>query len=242
MRNYPVSIFLPIYNFNPGQLVSNVKIVHTFVSSEYHEFEVVLVDDTSGRETKEAIEKTASLKNVRTIRYDNGPSRRENLAASFLKAKYGIIAFMDIDLSTELKHLLELTDKINQGYDIVIGSRYKGITPERETYRLVLSKAYNFALWILFGSRMGDHTCGFKGFKKDAISNLIQELGYDYSGRRGWFWDAEMLIRAQKGNYRIIEIPVKWTRDAESTFYLGRESKLIPYLLSLWFSQVFHKK
>lgn len=236
MRKYPVSIFLPVYNLNPSRLIRNVTAVHDFAKENYDTFEIVIVDDNSGKETKAAIAKVIKLKNIRVLDYTNGPSRRENLAVSFSQAQYGIVCFMDADLSTELKYTLNLTDKIDEGYEVVEGSRYKGIASSRERYRFVISKVYNFALRILFGSKIRDHTCGFKGFRKQAIVELVKELGYDTSRKRGWFWDAEMLIRARRRRYKVTEIPVRWTSDSQSTFSLSREYKMVPYLIEFWFS------
>ena len=62
---------------------------------------------------------------------------------------------------------------------------------------------------------------------------LINEMGYDKNMVRGWFWDAELLIRAQKRNYKIVVIPVKWVCGEKSSFNLKRELKAIPYLIKL---------
>lgn len=240
-RKYPVSVFLPVYNLHPSRLVKNVTAVHDFMKNNYDAFEIIIVDDNSNKETKTAIGEVRELKNVKVLHYTKGPSRRENLAASFSEAKYETLCFMDTDLPTELKHTLDLTDKVEEGYEIVGGSRYKGIAPKRKIYRFILSKVYNFVLRILFRSNIRDHNCGFKGFRKQAIMKLVKELGYDTSGKRGWFWDAEMLIRAERGRYKVLEIPVEWTGSAQSTFSILRESKVIPYLIRLWFSFNFGK-
>ena len=70
---------------------------------------------------------------------------------------------------------------------------------------------------------MHDFTCGFKAFRKEVIVGLVERLGYDRTGRRGWFWDAEMLIRTQREGLRISEIPVVWSAAQESTFSFRRE-------------------
>ncbi|MEX0888123.1 MAG: glycosyltransferase, partial [Patescibacteria group bacterium] len=230
MRKGSVSIFIPVYNFNPEKLVKNIKEVGAFAQAHYREFEIVAVDDSSNRETAAALEKASKIGGVRVLRYENGPSRRENLAASFPQARFGTAVFMDVDLSTELKYLLELTDKIEEGNDLAIGSRYLGIPAVRGWRRLILSKFYNFTIRFLFGSKIHDHGCGFKAFRREAIENLLKELGYDRTGRRGWFWDAELLIRAQRGGYTVIEIPVRWVDDAKSTFSATGELGGILYL------------
>ena len=234
-----LSLFIPIYNFTPELVLRNVKTIRNFLEKHYGGFEIVLVDDASRAETKHAIEEAARLEHVRVMRYENGPSRRENLAASFPSAKYDILAFMDVDLSTDISFLPSLTDAARGTYDIAIGSRHSGIEARREWSRFVISKIYNFGVRSLFSSRIYDHTCGCKAFKKGAIVSLVQELGYDRGKRRGWFWDAEMLVRAARTGMKIAEIPVAWASDCESTFSFSREAKVIPYMISFWVKNFF---
>ncbi len=234
MKPYSVSLFLPVYNYSTGKLVKNVRLIHGFLENNYAAFELIIVDDNSNSETKKALDLLRDKFRISILIYENGPSRRENLAASFEKAKNDIICFMDIDLAVDLTFLLPLTDSISGGYDICIGSRYKGIRPERKAQRKIISFSYKWVLKILFGTKVQDHTCGFKAFKKDEIQPLIRSMGYDTSKRRGWFWDAELLIRAQDTGYEIEEIPVAWKADNESTFSIRREARLIPYVLSFW--------
>lgn len=232
MKEYPISLFIPIYNFTPELLLKNIKIIRGFAEKHYRNFEIILVDDTSRAETKGAIEEAGRLEYARVIRYENGPSRRENLAASFHCAKYDIVAFLDVDLSADISYLLPLTEAVRRGCDAAIGSRYMGIQARREKSRFIMSKIYNFGVRALFGSLIKDHTCGCKAFRKKSIVALVQELGYDYAKRRGWFWDAEMLIRARRRGMRMEEIPVAWASDRESTFSFSREARVIPYMIS----------
>ena len=84
---------------------------------------------------------------------------------------------------------------------------------------------------LLFNSKIRDHQCGFKVFKKEVIINLLDKLGYDRTFDRGWFWDVELLVRAQNNNYKITEIAVKWKGDKESTFNIKRELRILKYIL-----------
>jgi len=237
MKTYGISLFLPCYNFTPNRLIENVKIISDHLKKLYSEFEIVIVDDTSNSATQAAIETLKSSGLVSCDRFTNGPSRRENLAVAMTRAKYEVLAYMDIDLATDLSHLEPLLDSIHKGSAVAIGSRYSGIKAERNAQRLIISKIYNFGLRLFFGSKVKDHTCGFKAFSKSALVPLVAEMGYDQSQRRGWFWDAECLIRAQQKNLKIAEIPVEWKADGESTFSIKREIRLIPFVFSFWFAK-----
>jgi len=80
---------------------------------------------------------------------------------------------------------------------------------------------------------MVDHNCGFKAFKKSIAMKLVKEGGYDGKMVRGWFWDAEILIRAQQKGYKIKQIPVRWIEPKASSFSIKREMRMILYVLRL---------
>ena len=141
------------------------------------------------------------------------------------------VAFMDVDLATDITHLRELISCLDNGADFAIGSRYKGIQPERTWFRSVISKGYNAFMRLYFWSKMCDHQCGFKAFKKNALFSVLDDMNYNI--KRGWFWDAELLIRAQKKGLKITEFPVHWRFGEKSSFSILREIKMIPYVLLL---------
>ena len=78
-----------------------------------------------------------------------------------------------------------------------------------------------------------DHQCGFKAFKKSVLMDLVKSAGYDSTFKRGWFWDAEILIRARRTGYKIVEIPVTWKSGDKSSFNFKNELRMIPYMLKL---------
>ena len=123
---------------------------------------------------------------------------------------------------------------VNEHFDIAIGNRYKGLKLKRSFYRLVLSKTFNLFLRIFFKTRIEDNICGFKAFKKQMLFSLLSDMGYDNSLNRGWFWDAELLIRAQQKNMAIHEMPVEWLAGKESTFRLSKEFGLLKYICQFY--------
>ena len=226
-----LSVFIPTYNSKP-HIAEAIRRTYPVVDSLAKTFEIVVVDDHSSDSTP-ALVKTlqAEYPNLKLIAMQQGPTRRENLAQAMRTASYEIIFFQDVDLSVDPSYLAPLLAQIIAGNDIAIGSRYKEIRPERELWRFCVSLAYNTALRILFSSKLHDHQCGFKAFKKEVLLSLLDDLGYDNTLRRGWFWDAELLIRAQEWGYTIAEMAVTWKSARDSTFNVRREIKMVPYVL-----------
>jgi hypothetical protein len=228
-----LSIFVPAYN-EGERLGKNIKEVVS--SLEGLDYELYIVDDGSTDETGEVGKRLAAEnERISCIRYDNGPSRRENLAISFKKAGGDYIGFIDADLSASPEYFPEMISKIGE-YDIIVGSRYvPGSETQRETSRLLVSKAYNIFIRLYFGSKIQDHQCGLKLFRRDVILDLVEESGYDDKRLRNFSWDAEILLRAQRKGLKILELPVKWVRSDKTSTRILRDMRMIPYLLGLRF-------
>ncbi|MBI3307214.1 MAG: glycosyltransferase [Candidatus Omnitrophica bacterium] len=234
-----VSLFIPVYNA--------AKYVRQAVEQSYLalselgiEFEIVIVDDNSNDKSyrfKPFLSKIRQEpgRSIRYIFHANGPSRRENLAKAFEQAQYDILCFIDVDLSCDITFLTKALNLIMQHpVDIVIGSRYiKGAKVKRQLFRRVMSFFYNTTIRLMFRSKILDHQCGLKVFRKEAAMAIIASMGYDHHFVRGWFWDAEFLIRSQKSGLKIIEMPVEWHYARTSTFNFLREWKCIAAMIEL---------
>ncbi len=230
-----INIFLPVYN--EEEIVGrNVLSVYELMGSLNKPFKIFVVDDNSKDGTGEIVRKLASeYDEIECLFFENGPSRRENLGKAFLNVPdEEILCFLDIDLASDINRVGDLINYVEEGYDVSLGSRYKGIKSIRSLERLTISKMYNGVIKVLFNSRVDDHQCGFKAFKAEKIKEVVREMGYDSSFKRGWFWDAELLLRAQKKNFSIREFPVKWEAGKQSSFNWKRELKILNYMPKLY--------
>jgi len=231
-----ISVFVPVYN-EERIVVNHLNEIYSFMENHFKDFEIVAVDDSSKDNTGslvKALEKKKSK--LRYMRFENGPSRRENLGVAFRSAKYDSIAYVDLDLAVPLTYFPKLVEQLENENDIVIGSRrQEQSSVERSKYRLILSNLYHSFIHLFFNSKIKDYQCGFKLFKKKVLFDLLNRVGYDKKLQRGWFWDAEMLINAEKKGYKIKEVPVKWKEGKKSSFNLRKELKVIPYIIKLRF-------
>jgi glycosyltransferase involved in cell wall biosynthesis len=228
-----ITFVLPCYNERELAEVHIGKL-RAYLAASSWEYEILVCDDSSTDGTA-AILDGLSSEQLRVLHYTNGPSRRENLGLTMKEGRGDILVYMDMDLATSLDDLPTLVQAVESGqYEIAVGSRYrKGAVVKRTFLRLLYSILYNRMIRLLLGSRLLDHQCGFKAFRKDVFHQLLQDMGYDSRFVRGWFWDAELLIRAQRKGYRILEMPVHWTSAAKSSFSFTRELKVIPYMVQL---------
>jgi glycosyltransferase involved in cell wall biosynthesis len=230
---YKISLFIPI--FNEEKIIrSSVGTIDNMLSRIAAEYEIFIVNDASRDNTKTICSKIEENNTrVRLLNYTIGPTRRENLAQSFKKATGDIIVFVDVDSIASLNSLQDLIGQIISGYDVATGSRFvKGSKIRRKPTRLLMSVVYNALIRLIFRTKINDHMCGFKAFKRDVILKLVEEMGYDNSLRRGIFWDTELLIRALDNGYTVKEIPIRWVERLESRLYFRREIRAIGYIIN----------
>jgi glycosyltransferase involved in cell wall biosynthesis len=234
-----VSLFIPVYNVRRLIKVNLRKSYNALLKLDSN-FEIFIVDDNSSDKSDRFARiinraRSTAGRDVRYIRYNNGPSRRENLTRSFYLARGEIICFIDADFSCDISYLLKAIEFLKEKpIDIVIGSRYiKGVKIKRRFVRRFFSFFYNLAIRVLFKSKIKDHQCGLKAFRKNAAMPIIDKMGYDNKFIRGWFWDAEFLIRAQRAKLKIMEMPVEWHEANVSTFDIRRELRCLKAIIAL---------
>lgn len=149
------------------------------------------------------------------------------------KASHGeILGYIDVDLATDMKHLRELVQYIRDGYDFATGSR---MLPEsnvkRPFKRGFASKGFNFLTRLLLGSKLHDHQCGFKSFKREALFKLLDEVKDAH-----WFWDTELFVRAQRAGYKVREFPVEWRHGGATKVDLIKDIfGMGSQILRLWY-------
>jgi glycosyltransferase involved in cell wall biosynthesis len=124
-----------------------------------------------------------------------------------------VLAYTDVDLSTGLTALLPMIAPLISGHaSVATGSRLmRGSHVERGPKREFISRGYNALLRCVLGARFRDAQCGFKAIRADAAQRLLPEVVDE-----AWFFDTELLVRAQRHGLRIVEVPVDWIDDPDS--------------------------
>jgi putative flippase GtrA len=124
-----------------------------------------------------------------------------------------VLAYMDVDLSTDLGALLPLVAPLISGHsDLAIGSRLaRGSRVVRGAKREFISRSYNLILRSTLAARFSDAQCGFKAIRSDVAERLLPMVE-----DTGWFFDTEMLVLAERAGLRIHEGPVDWVDDPDS--------------------------
>ncbi len=208
-----VEIVVPVYNEASG-LVASVERLHGYLATQFpFSFRIVIADNASTDDTWTlATELAHRLPHVEARHLDQKGRGRE-LQAVWSHSTATVLAYMDVDLSTDLAALLPLVAPLLTGHsDMAIGTRLTSSSRVvRGAKREVISRCYNLLLRTTLRARFTDAQCGFKAIRADAARELLP-LVQDTA----WFFDTELLVLAERAGLRIHEVPVDWVDDPDS--------------------------
>jgi glycosyltransferase involved in cell wall biosynthesis len=214
-----VDVVVPVYN-EEAALAPSIRRLHRFLSESFpFGWRIVIADNASTDATPAVARRLGDeLRGVEYMRLER-KGRGRALRAAWSRSDARVVAYMDVDLSTDLRALLPLVAPLLSGHsDVAIGSRLAhGARVVRGPKREVISRGYNRLLHTTLRARFSDAQCGFKAVRRDALDGLLAAVRDD-----AWFFDTELLVVAQRRGLRIHEVPVDWVDDPDSSVEIVR--------------------
>ncbi|MFI6263390.1 glycosyltransferase [Micromonospora sp. NPDC051006] len=208
-----LDVVIPVHD-EQTDLGPCVRRLHAHLSAHVpYPFQITIADNASTDATLAVAEALAAeLPSVRVLHL-NAKGRGRALRTAWSASAAPVLAYMDVDLSTDLAALLPLVAPLISGHsDLAIGTRLARTSRVvRGAKREVISRAYNLLLRGTLAVRFSDAQCGFKAIRADVARGLLP-LVRD----TGWFFDTELLVLAQRAGLRIHEVPVDWVDDPDS--------------------------
>jgi len=208
-----VEIVVPVYN-EEVVLEASIRRLHEFLRAHFpFEWRVTIADNASTDATLAIARDLAGTLPGVDVLHLPAKGRGRALRAAWSRSRSDVVAYMDVDLSTDLRALLPLVAPLLSGHsDVAIGSRLAlGSRVVRGARREVISRGYNAILRLALRARFSDAQCGFKAVRADVARELLADVRDD-----GWFFDTELLVLAQRRGLRIHEVPVDWVDDPDS--------------------------
>ena len=208
-----VDIVVPVRN-EERDLAPSVRRLVAYLRESFPFHARITVADNGSTDATWAIASRLAreLPEVRAVHMEL-PGRGRALRDIWSQSEADVLAYMDVDLSTDLNALLPLVAPLMSGHsDLAIGTRLaRGSRVIRGPKRELISRGYNLLLRTLMGARFSDAQCGFKAIRRDQARALLP-LTRD----TGWFFDTELLVLAERAGLRIHEVPVDWIDDLDS--------------------------
>jgi putative flippase GtrA len=208
-----LDVVLPVHN-EQDDLERCVRRLHAHLRDGFpYSYRITIADNASTDATPVIARRLArEIPEVVAVRLEEkgrGRALREVWSAS----DAAVLAYLDVDLSTDLAGLLPLVAPLLSGHsDLAIGTRLaRGSRVVRGPRREIISRCYNLLLRASLATGFSDAQCGFKAIRADVAHRLLP-LVED----TGWFFDTELLVLAERAGARIHEVPVDWVDDADS--------------------------
>lgn len=217
-----VEIVVPVYN-EAHVLQQSVRRLHAYLERELPvSWQITIVDNASTDDTFAVAQGLAgSLPAVQAVHLDR-KGRGLALRTAWSASNARVLAYVDVDLSTDLAALGPLTAPLLSGHsDLAIGSRLSRTSRViRGTKREFISRSYNGILRTVLSASFSDAQCGFKAITREAAARLLPLVKDD-----AWFFDTELLVLAERSNLRIYEVPVDWEDDPDSRVHIVQTAK-----------------
>ena len=214
-RKYSVEIVIPVYN-EEEELEENTLKLGGFLKDSLKDFswQITIADNASTDKTAQIGKKLAGQHQEINFIYLSQKGRGRAVKTAWLASQADVLSYMDVDLSTDLKHFSPLVESLISGYDIAVGSR---LLPNAKVYnrtlkREIISRGYNILIKFFFGIHFSAAQCGFKAMTKKAARELLP-----FIKDNEWFMDSELMIIAEKSGYKIYEEAVTWRDNPGST-------------------------
>ncbi|MBR1701855.1 MAG: glycosyltransferase [Lachnospiraceae bacterium] len=212
-----LSIIFPVLNEKLRLEKGVTRTVAYLKGIGFDDYEIIIVDNGSEDETPQIAERLCAK--YPTVHYERIQIR--GVGAAFrrgVEVSHGdIVGYMDIDLSTNIKHLGEAIHIFERMPEVayINGSRFakESQTRGRKWYRKITSQGLLILLKVFLGMKSTDAICGFTFVRRGTALGLIEGCSRD----NGWFYMIEFLLRAEKRGVKILDYPVEWQEDYNTT-------------------------
>jgi glycosyltransferase involved in cell wall biosynthesis len=221
-----LTLIFPTYNELP-HLEASIARIDQFVQTLSFSVEVLFVDDGSTDGTRDVLARHEK-QGKRVIYHEKNKGRGAAVTTGIRASSSPYVGFIDIDMEVDIFSMLPLLHQIRQGGDVVLGKRVYKLRPSI-MHRYVLSVGYQQISARYLGFPARDTETGFKLFRREAILPVLDTVHSD-----GWFWDTEIVARAQIMGLDIREVPVLFWRRSDKYTSVRLASDIVTYLRELY--------
>lgn len=238
--NTPIqlSLIFPAYN-EERRLPASLERAREYLAASGLTYEILVVDDGGTDRTTELAQAIAAHDpHVRVLRYEQNQGKGHAVAYGARHARGQWVLFSDADMSTPIEEVERFLPLLDQGYDVVIASRglkESNLVIRQSWIRERIGRVMNAIIRNISGLSFADTQCGFKLFSERAARDIFPNLTV-----KGWMFDVEVLIIADRLGYRITDVPVTWINSDDSRVKPSHFLRIVRELLHIrlhWLSR-----
>jgi dolichyl-phosphate beta-glucosyltransferase len=220
-----ISVIIPAYN-EAERIPATLRRVREYFDGSGEEYEVIVVDDGSADGTVAFVEGVAKGWAQLTVHaLGRNQGKGAAVRAGMLLARGELRLFSDADLSTPIEELPRLRERLEGRCTVVIASRAvpgATIAVHQPGRREMMGRTYNRLVQLLVLPGLHDTQCGFKLFTAEAAVACFEPLRTPRFG-----FDAEVLVRARRHGWEVVEVPVVWSHREDSRVSALRDSLFV---------------
>ena len=208
-----VDLVVPVLN-EAHVLEQSVERLRAFLGKDFpYRWRITIADNGSTDGTREVAARLAEKFDDVVFFSLEERGRGRALRRAWSASDADIVAYTDVDLSTELEALEKLCRAIHEDdYEVATGSRLmRESKTTRGPKREFISRCYNLIVKLVLFTRFSDAQCGFKACSRLAVQKIVPQIV-----DQAWFFDTELLSLAEKQGYPVKDVPVTWVDDDDS--------------------------
>lgn len=217
-----LSVIVPAYN-EQERIGATLERMVAYLEARGESFEILVASDGSSDDTHAIVEAIAeSRPSVRLLSYSPNRGKGYAVRVGMLAAKGERLLFSDADLATPIEELEKLTEALDNGSDVAIGSRDTAgsqLLRRQSFVREMGGRFFNKLVQLLAVPGIHDTQCGFKLFTRRAMQGVFPRCQIDH-----FAFDVEVLFLARKQGFKISEIPVRWAHQEGSKVRFVRDA------------------
>jgi len=234
-----LSVVIPAFN-EAARIAETILDIDRYLKAQNSAYEIIVVNDGSSDNTSDIVGRLAEhISALRLIENPENKGKGKAVRQGLLEATGSLCLFTDADNSTRIDQIAKLHPYLEEGYQVVIGSRAQkdaAITVKQPWYRVIIGKLGNKLVQVLAVPGIKDTQCGFKMFTRHAVEKIFSRMTID-----GWGFDIEALAIARRLKLPIKEVGIEWANHSESFFKPGDYLRVMRELGVIWWNGLIRK-
>jgi glycosyltransferase involved in cell wall biosynthesis len=216
-----IVVTIPAYN-EQDTIGTVIKGINEVMKSNRYDYKILVLDDGSNDSTAEVAKELGALVYSHPKNYGLADTFITEVEEA-LKLGAEIIVHIDADTQYNPEDIPKLVKEIENGYDLVLGSRFKGTIESMPFIKKFGNKAFSRVISNITQMEISDAQTGFRAFTKEVAKKIKITSGHTYT--------QEQIIRAIREKFRIKEVPVYFAKRKDKSRLI---SNPIGYATRAW--------